>query len=173
VIVLFGDHGDLIGENEMFGHSYSLADELIRVPLLVHDPTGQLEERRRRDVVQLNDLYPTILEMAGLDAPETNSISLLDESHESAFVHFLKLTDSLELPESEYHPFEQYAIWRSPSSKLVYAPEEDSRELDGNRESGLAKELDEHLKRLLKMPSKGESELASSTRSQLENVGYL
>ncbi|QGN06525.1 hypothetical protein Hrd1104_03895 [Halorhabdus sp. CBA1104] len=173
VIVLFGDHGDLIGEDGMFGHSYSLADELIRVPLLVHDPTGQLETGRRRDVVQLNYLYPTILEMAGLDVPETNSISLLEQSRESAFVHLLESTDNLEFPESDYPPFEQYAIWKSPSSKLVYAPEKASWEFAGDSGTGLAKELDKHLERLMKIPSKDESELSSSTRTQLENMGYL
>jgi arylsulfatase A-like enzyme len=173
VIVLFGDHGDLIGENGMFGHSYSLADELIRVPLLVHDPTDQLEEGRRRDVVQLNDLYPTILEMTGLDVPETNSVSLMDKSRESAFVHLLESTDNLKFPASEYPPFEQYAIWRSPSSKFVYAPEKDSRELVGDGDLGLTEELDEHLKKLIKIPSENESELSSSTRTQLENMGYM
>jgi arylsulfatase A-like enzyme len=173
VMIFFRDHGDLIGENEMCGHSYSLADELIRVPLLVHGLTGQLEKGWRRDVVQLNDLYPTILKMAGLDAPETNSISLLDESRESAFVHLLESTDNIKFRVSDYYPFEQYAIWQSPSSKLVYAPEEDGRELDSDGKSTLAEELNEHLKGLMKIPSRGESELASSTRSQLENMGYL
>jgi len=173
VIIVFGDHGDLIGENGMFGHSYSLADELIRVPLLIHDPTGQLEDGRRRDVVQLNDLYPTILEMAGLDVPETNSVSLMDESRESAFIHLLESADNLKFSASEYPPFEQYAIWRSPSSKLVYKPENDGRELVGDDDPALINELDKHLEGLIKIPSKGESELSPSTRTQLENMGYL
>ena len=143
------------------------------MPLLIHDPTGQLEQGRRHDVVQLNDLYPTILEMAGLDVPETNSVSLMDESRESAFVHLLESTDNLKFPASEYPPFEQYAIWRSPSSKLVYAPEKDSRELVDDNHSGLSEDLDEHLKGLMKISSEGESELSSNTRTQLENMGYL
>lgn len=80
-----------------------------------------------------------------MDVPETNCISLMDESRESAFVHLLESTDNLKFPASEYPPFEQYAIWRSPSSMLVYAPEKDSRELAGDDDSGLAEELDEHL----------------------------
>jgi arylsulfatase A-like enzyme len=76
VTVLFGDHSDLIGENEMFEHSYSLADELIRVTLLIHNPAGQLEKRRRRDVVQLNDLYPTILERLGWTFPREQHLAV-------------------------------------------------------------------------------------------------
>jgi arylsulfatase A-like enzyme len=172
VIILFGDHGDLIGEDGMFGHSYSLADELIRVPLLVHDPTGQLEAGRRTGVVQLNDLYPTILEMAGQDVPETNSVSLIEESRESAFVHLLESTDNLEYSESEYPPFEQYGIWKSPSSKLVYAPEADETEVSKGS-SELFTELETHLEECREISAKGESELAASTKSQLENMGYL
>ena len=173
VIILFGDHGDLIGENGMFGHSYSLTDELIRVPLLVHDPTNQLDQGRRRDVVQLNDLYPTILEMAGLDVPGTNSVSLMEESRESAFVHLLESTNNLKYPASEYPPFEQYAIWRSPSSKLIYAPKKNSQKFVDDSSSEISEDLDEHLEELVRIPYEGESELSSSTKTQLKNMGYL
>jgi len=55
----------------------------------------------------------------------------------------------------------------------VYAPEKDSRELVGDGDLGLTEELDEHLKKLIKIPSENESELSSSTRTQLENMGYM
>jgi hypothetical protein len=51
----------------------------------------------------------------------------------------------------------------------VYALKE-CRELEDDNESGLAEELDEHLEDLMKIPSKGESELSSSTSIQLENM---
>lgn len=171
VIVLFGDHGDLIGEYGLFGHSFSVADELIRVPLLVHDPTGQLESGRRSDVVQLNDLYPTILELGGVTPPQTNSISLLDEAREAAYVHLLESQDHLEFHEDEYPPFEQYAIWKSPTSKYVYAPEE-TVEDDAN-DSMLFSSLQNHLDQLDPVPLEGENQLEDDVRDNLKDMGYL
>jgi arylsulfatase A-like enzyme len=171
VIVLFGDHGDLIGEYGLFGHSFSVADELIRVPLLVHDPTGQLESGRRSDVVQLNDLYPTILELGGVTPPQTNSISLLDEAREAAYVHLLESKDNLEFQEDEYPPFEQYAIWKSPTSKYVYAPEE-TVEDDAN-DSMLFSSLQNHLDQLDPVPLEGENQLEDDVRDNLKDMGYL
>lgn len=170
VILLFGDHGDLISEDGMFGHSYSLADELIRVPLLVHDPTGQLESGRRTDVVQLNDLYPTILELAGETPPATNSVLIINSLREAAYVHLQKSQDELEFPVEEYPPFEQYSIWKSPSSKLSYVPESSTRD---EKDPVLLNELKTHLEAMKPVPPPGETELTSTTRTQLENMGYL
>lgn len=41
VVVVFGDHGDDIGENGMFSHAFSMTDAVLRVPLIVVDPTGR------------------------------------------------------------------------------------------------------------------------------------
>jgi hypothetical protein len=99
-----------------------------------------------------------------------NSISLLNESHDSAFVHLLKSTDNLEFPESEYPPLQWYAICQSPSLKSVYALKKERRELEDDNESGLAEEPDEHLEDLIKIPSRVGSELLLNTRIQLENM---
>jgi|AntDeeMetagen192_2_1112575.scaffolds.fasta_scaffold00369_7 arylsulfatase A-like enzyme len=173
VVILFGDHGDLIGEEGMFGHSFSLADELIRVPLLIHDPTGYLDAGRRTDVIQLNDLYPTVLEMAGVAPPETNSISLSTASREAAFVHLLESTDGLEYPQEEYPPFEQYGVWTSPDSKLTYTSDRDETMESRGNEDELKAMLDTHLQQLQHVSTSGESDLDPATRSQLENMGYL
>lgn len=171
VIVLFGDHGDLLGEYDLFGHSFSVADELIRVPLLIHDPTGRLEAGRRSDVVQLNDLYPTVLQLGGIEPPKTNSVSLLDDSREAAYVHLLESKDHLQFPEDEYPPFEQYAIWQSPSSKYVYTPE--TMTADDADDSVLFSALRNHLDQLNPVPLAGERRLDDDIRANLEDMGYL
>jgi arylsulfatase A-like enzyme len=171
VVIVFGDHGDLIGEEESFGHSFSVADELIRVPLLVHDPSGQLKPGRRQSIAQLNDIYPTVLELAGETPPETNSISLLDDSRNAAFVHFDKTGQEWEFPRSAYPPFRQHAIWKSTDSKLVYYPDEDREAEESN--SKLRPELDEHFGRLNPVPSKGEARLSEDIQQQLKSMGYL
>lgn len=171
IVIIFGDHGDLIGEAGMFGHSFSVTEELIRVPLLIRDPTGQFGSSRQQSVVQLNDLYPTVLELAGETPPKTNSVSLLNGSRDAAFVQFEKTYNKLEYPHSSYPPFRQHAIWKSPNSKLVYYPDKDL--LAKGSDPGLKSELEEHLARLKPVPPKGKSQLSDDIQQQLKEMGYL
>jgi arylsulfatase A-like enzyme len=53
-VIFFGDHGDHLGHNGHFGHQFSVDDRLLRVPLLVYDPTSTLQVGRSGDIVNLN-----------------------------------------------------------------------------------------------------------------------
>ena len=64
-VVVCADHGELLGEHNLYGHEFALYDELINVPLLVDHPS--LEADRRDDLVELLDLYHTILNATGVD----------------------------------------------------------------------------------------------------------
>jgi arylsulfatase A-like enzyme len=59
-VVVCADHGELLGEHDLYGHEFALYDELINVPLIVDHPT--LEADRRTDLVELLDLYHTLLD---------------------------------------------------------------------------------------------------------------
>ena len=69
VFVLAGDHGENVGHHGMLDHQYCLYDSLLHVPLVVRggafDDGGELT-----DLVSLTDLPPTLLDAAGIDAPE-------------------------------------------------------------------------------------------------------
>ena len=67
VIVVTSDHGELLGEHGLIEHQFSVAEPLLQVPLVIHAP-GRLPPGVREDPAMLVDLYPTILELAGLDA---------------------------------------------------------------------------------------------------------
>lgn len=67
-IVVCADHGELHGEHGLYGHEFALYDELINVPLLVKHP--RLEADRRDDLVELLDLYHTILDALDVE-PDT------------------------------------------------------------------------------------------------------
>lgn len=68
LVILTSDHGDELGERGRFGHAHSLHTELLRVPLIVRYPDGPRGERETRPVSGL-DLVPTMLAVAGLEAP--------------------------------------------------------------------------------------------------------
>lgn len=72
--VLFtSDHGELLGDHHLFrkAHGY---EGSARVPLILKGPFGDKVIRPRavcREVVELRDVMPTILELAGLPIPES------------------------------------------------------------------------------------------------------
>lgn len=77
VLIVTADHGEALFEHGYIGHNTQLYEESIRVPLMLELP-GQLP-RRVDDIVELIDLAPTILELAGVDVPASmQGRSLLD-----------------------------------------------------------------------------------------------
>ncbi|MFT6808703.1 MAG: arylsulfatase A-like enzyme [Saprospiraceae bacterium] len=75
-IVLFSDHGFHIGEKERHAKR-SLWEDGTRVPLIIVGP-GIPEGRVCNKPVQLLDIYPTLLELTGIDAdPEHEGNSLV------------------------------------------------------------------------------------------------
>lgn len=78
-IILGSDHGDYTGEKGLFNKSESLYKCLLHVPLIIVPPKGSNEPRPRRidHLVSTVDLFPTILSMAGLEAPINQGRDLL------------------------------------------------------------------------------------------------
>jgi arylsulfatase A-like enzyme len=68
IIVLVSDHGEHLGEHHMLDHQYSLYNPLIHVPLVVRYPPRFAPGRDERPVV-IYDLFPTLLELAGIEPP--------------------------------------------------------------------------------------------------------
>jgi arylsulfatase A-like enzyme len=67
IVILTADHGDEFYEHGEKGHSHSVYNELMHVPLIIHTPDlagGQ----RVPTWVQSVDLFPTIMELVGGDA---------------------------------------------------------------------------------------------------------
>jgi arylsulfatase A-like enzyme len=96
-VVLLSDHGENLGDHGLLGHEYSLHDSLVRVPLLIRYP--QLFAPGREAVpVQLLDLYPTVLELAGLKQGQVPGQSLV--SRNSAFSRQRPLLSAYLMPKS-------------------------------------------------------------------------
>ena len=78
-IIVSSDHGDYTGEKGLFNKSESLYKCLLHVPLIIVPPKGSAEAATMRisELVSLVDLFPTILAMAGVDAPRNQGNDLL------------------------------------------------------------------------------------------------
>lgn len=68
MFILMADHGEQFFEHGYWGHAKQMYPEEIRVPLIVH--YDGITPGRRENPVSLLDLYPTIAEMYGFEAPE-------------------------------------------------------------------------------------------------------
>jgi arylsulfatase A-like enzyme len=76
VVIVVSDHGDSLGENGHVGHRMYLYEPLVHVPLIVRHP-GTFGAARVPRLVQLCDLHPTILALAGDAATEPTGFKSL------------------------------------------------------------------------------------------------
>ncbi|MCZ6696449.1 MAG: sulfatase [Acidobacteria bacterium] len=70
IIAVTGDHGENIGDHGMMDHKMSVHDSLLHVPLVMRYPARIGPGQRIDDVVQMHDLFPTLLGLIGIDPPE-------------------------------------------------------------------------------------------------------
>ncbi len=68
LVIVAADHGEAFGEHGTMKHGNSLFEEELHVPLVVKYPHQDIGSVRD-DVVSLNDIYPTVLQVAKIAPP--------------------------------------------------------------------------------------------------------
>ena len=67
LLIVTSDHGECIGHHGFFDHQFNLYEDLLRVPLVARGP-ALAPGAVCADLVQLSDLFPTVLGAAGGEA---------------------------------------------------------------------------------------------------------
>ncbi len=123
LIIVTSDHGEEFGEHEYYKHE-TVYRGCARVPLLIKFPQNRFSGRRVAEVVELIDIYPTVLDVLRL--PEEEGVS------GQSLLPFLEGTGTLtNLAFTEYYG--QHAV-RNAEESLVRHPGADTCELYRYRE---------------------------------------
>ncbi|MCH8004174.1 MAG: sulfatase-like hydrolase/transferase [Nanoarchaeota archaeon] len=77
MIIIIGLHGQEFFEHGRFGHEYLLYNEVIHIPLIIYYPK-ELEAKRIETPVSTTDIFPTILDILGMEVPDDiDGVSLI------------------------------------------------------------------------------------------------
>jgi arylsulfatase A-like enzyme len=76
IVAVTSDHGEAFGEHGLIEHGGSLYPEVLKVPLVIAAPGRLPAGARIAEPVQMHDLYPTLLDLAGIDSPAGSLVSI-------------------------------------------------------------------------------------------------
>ena len=85
--IVAGDHGEAFGQHVgNYGHTFYIYEENVHVPLVIAAPGLIPAETRRKQVVSLIDIAPTVLDLAGdRFAPASEGQTMIDGGSRMAF----------------------------------------------------------------------------------------
>jgi len=66
MVVIVADHGESHGEHDFMGHSFSIYEELVHVPLMIRYPQAFPAGKRIPQTISTRRLFHTVLEAAGI-----------------------------------------------------------------------------------------------------------
>lgn len=199
-LFLTSDHGENLGEHQLMDHCYCLYETLLRVPLIAHYGSVFESGGRSDRQVQTHDLFPTILDLAGVGADparsQVQSTSLLDSPTDRvAFSEYLEPQPPLPVLRQRYPGFEgkqfdralrtaqtsgHKYVWASDGRDELYDLKADPAETTNliEKQPEKAKELYGALESWLasfqhSAQDQETVELDESTIKKLEQLGYL
>jgi arylsulfatase A-like enzyme len=202
IMVVLGDHGENIGDHGFLGHQYNIYDTLLHVPLVVHGGAFE-GGNRNDELVQLPDLVPTLLDETGIDARTLREQSQACSFHPSssgrrkyAMSEYLSPQPPVETLDDRFGPLPEYAYdydrtlraIRTDEYKLIVgsdgleqlyhvasdpAERNDRSATEPEQVAELKQTLDEWLESFEHADSDTESEISSSTKARLTDLGYM
>lgn len=108
VFIVTSDHGENIGDHAHMDHVFTLFETTTKIPLIVHQPELFPAGTTKDVPVQLTDIFPTVLEIAGVDVQDfpSHGYSLLGDAvpeNREIFTEYYYPTQILSCYGSEEH----------------------------------------------------------------------
>jgi arylsulfatase A-like enzyme/Tfp pilus assembly protein PilF len=183
LVVVSGDHGEMLGEHGEQTHGFFVYDAAVHIPLIMAGPG--LPAREVKDQVRILDVMPTVLALLGVPAPRTvQGVSLLPLARGLS----LRLVAHTESWYPRYHygwselnslQDGRYKYIRAPRPELydLASDPHETRDLSPAETTRLAT-LDRALSGLLARTTsaaaaKGPSAVDSDTAERLAALGYV
>lgn len=137
LVIVCADHGEHLGEKQLMGHSISLYNELVHVPLIIRDPSGDLPRGTIvEQVVSTRRIFHTAMTSAGKAAEHERVYTLAqnptsDPDHERIFAMGVTPQNLLnvmqrrkpELIREKHCDLVRYALWNE-RYKLIQTGDE-------------------------------------------------
>lgn len=80
LVIICSDHGEHLGEKQFIGHSLSVYNELVQVPLMIRDPRNRLPRgTTSQRTVSTRRLFHTVLTAAGLANDQEAALDLAED----------------------------------------------------------------------------------------------
>jgi len=189
IVVYTSDHGDFVGRHGMvekcaLGHN--IYEDTLRVPMIVSRPGVVKEGHRVDDLVEMFDLYPTLLDLVGITPPKskhgidaTSLAAILIDGISVKRKYIISENWSQATVITENH---KLGIWLDPTDyakerdfktfgDMLFDRKEDPNEVQnriGNPEyANVEKQLRGYFDEFVrKVPATGKKEIVRRTRSQ-------
>ncbi|XVH32242.1 sulfatase [Haloferacaceae archaeon DSL9] len=199
-IIIVGDHGENIGEHGLMDHQYCLYDTLLHVPLMIRcSESNELDSKQDR-LIELRDLYPTILDLASIDTPKNDSVSnsslFREAKNEYVIGEYALPQPSMEALSNRVDEISQEALkydrglrcirtkeWKyiegTDGHEELYNiaddPEETKDKIADHPEisAELAEKLDSERGKIREYYTDSSSQMDAEVEQQLENLGYI
>lgn len=172
VFVIVADHGENLGENDMFGHQFSVSEQLVSVPMMIRAPG--FDEKEVEEQTELRRLYDIIPKLTGLEDGEP------EFGHEKALGGYQRpKLDLRNVPEDKRSELDKRLSFVRGSGKKLTRAENDEVSEDEmiELETGEEIEVDEEFVKAVE--SIGEAEEGSTdieeeeVKERLEELGYM
>jgi arylsulfatase A-like enzyme len=104
IIVLWGDHGWHLGDHSMWC-KHSVYEQAARAPLIISAPGQKVAGASTREPVEFTDIFPTLCELTGLEAPGS--------------LEGISLKPLLDQPDADIRQVAMTQYYRSPGGKSL------------------------------------------------------
>jgi choline-sulfatase len=187
ILILVGDHGEGLGSHGEGTHGYFIYDYAVHVPLIIVAPVDGLGGARVSSQVRTVDIFPTLLELAGVSPPAgTHGRSLLPmmfrpQKREAGFAYAESMAPNLQFGWSSLHSLRTTTYKYIETSKAeLYDLSRDADEQTNllGQYPDIVRGMKDRLDRLIEETGRGApapqaANLDKETMERLSALGYI